>query len=147
MFSYPTPFTPPTTEDDKLSWLRLIRSHRVGATTFHRLLTEYGSAPAALQALPEIARAAGVAKYTACPEAVALAEMRAARKLGARMICKGDGDYPALLAEISDAPPLLWAIGEMACLKRPMVALVGARNASSLGTRMARKLAEGLAAA
>lgn len=147
MFSYPTPFTPPTTEDDRLSWLRLIRSRRVGVATFHRLLEDHGSARAALIALPELARASGVQGYSACPEGVALAEMAAARRVGARMLCKGDADYPVDLARISDAPPILWTLGDLKHLARPMVALVGARNASSLGTRMARKLAEGLTAA
>ncbi len=147
MFSYPTPFTPPTTEDDRLSWLRLIRSRRVGVATFHRLLEDHGSARAALIALPELARASGVQGYCACPEGVAQAEMATARRLGARMLCKGDRDYPEDLARISDAPPILWIIGDIKHLARPMVALVGARNASSLGTRMARKLAEGLAEA
>lgn len=147
MFSYPPPFTPPTTEDDRLSWLRLIRSRRVGPATFHRLLEEHGSARAALIALPEVARASGVDGYESCPEGVALAEMRAARLAGARMICRGSADYPETLAQISDAPPILWARGDLGLLSRPMVALVGARNASSLGLRMARRLAEGLAEA
>lgn len=147
MFSYPTPFTPPTTEEDRLSWLRLIRSHRIGAVTFHRMIEEHGSARAALLALPEVARCAGVTGYEPCPEGVALAEMKAARRVGARMICHGDSGYPADLAQLADAPPLLWAIGDPALLARPMVALVGARSASSLGTRMARRLAEGLGAA
>ncbi|MFO1176401.1 MAG: DNA-processing protein DprA [Paracoccaceae bacterium] len=147
MFSYPTPFTPPTTEDDRLSWLRLIRSRRVGVATFYRLIGEHGSARAALIALPELARAAGIEKYESCPEGVARAELKAARQAGARMICRGAPDYPAALAQIADPPPLLWAIGDPGLLDRPMAALVGARNASSLGLRMARKLAEGLAAA
>ncbi|MBC7138389.1 MAG: DNA-protecting protein DprA [Defluviimonas sp.] len=144
LFSLPTPFTPPTTEDDELIWLRLIRSRKVGPGTVWRLRSEYGSAAAALQALPEVARAAGVSDYTACPEGVVRAEMAAARKAGARLICKGQPAYPARLAELADAPPLLWAIGNAALAARPMVALVGARNASSLGLRMARRLAEGL---
>jgi DNA processing protein len=147
LFSDPTPFTPPTTDDDKLSWLRLIRSRRVGPATFHRLIAEYGSARAALIALPDIARAAGVEKYTICPEGVVYAEQKAGRAAGAQLICRGDPAYPKALAEISDAPPVLWCKGDLSLLARPMVALVGARNASSLGTRMARKLAEGLSAA
>ena len=147
MFSYPTPFTPPTTEDDRLSWLRLIRSRRVGPATFHRLIAEYGSAQAALIALPEVARAAGVEKYAICPEGVIYAERKAGKAAGARLLCKGEAAYPKALAEISDAPPVLWCRGDLTLLERPMVALVGARNASSLGTRMARKLAEGLSAA
>jgi DNA processing protein len=147
LFASPTPFTPPTTESDELAALRLIRSRRVGPATYFRLIAEYGTAAAALEALPEVARAAGVAGYAVCPEAVALAEIRAARRAGARLLCCGRPDYPAALAEIGDAPPVLWARGDASLLTRPMVALVGARNASSLGLRMARKLAEALGAA
>ncbi|MFC2966578.1 DNA-processing protein DprA [Acidimangrovimonas pyrenivorans] len=144
LFSSPTPFTPPTTEDDRLSWLRLIRSRRVGISTFHRLLAEHGTAQAALAALPQVARAAGVPDYAPCPVAVATAEMAAARRAGARMLCYGAPGYPGTLAQLTDAPPVLWVLGDPALLARPMVALVGARNASSLGTRMARRLAAAL---
>lgn len=142
-----TPVTPPTTEDDELLWLRLIRSRRVGPATFWRLIGEHGSAAAALAALPGIARAAGVENYSACPDGVALAEMKAGRRAGARLICHASPDYPARLRDISDAPPILWTIGDPALAARPMVAIVGARNASSLGLRMARRLAAGLAEA
>ncbi len=142
--SHPT-LTPPTTEEMRLSWLRLLRSRRVGVSTFFRLINEHGSADAALDVLPEIARSAGVQNYAICPEGVVIAEMRAARTAGATMICYGDRAYPADLADIADPPPILWAIGNTDLLKRPMVAMVGARGASSLGTRMARKLAADLA--
>lgn len=140
------PSLPPTTEDDRVSWLRLLRSRRVGPATFHRLLSEHGSAQAALAALPEVARAAGVADYTACPLGVAEAELRAGRAAGARMITFANPEFPIRLKDLSDAPPLLWVMGDPALLARPMIALVGARNASSLGTRMARSLATDLAA-
>jgi len=141
LFSYPTPFTPPTTEDDRLSWLRLIRSRRVGVVTFWRLLAEHGSAQAALKALPGVARSAGVSDYAICPEHVIHAECKAGKAAGARLICRGEPAYPQALADLSDAPPLLWIKGDAAVLDRPMVALVGARSASALGTRIARKLA------
>ena len=141
--SHPT-LTPPKTDDDRLTWLRLLRSRRVGVSTFFRLMGEHGNARDALAALPDIARAAAVQDYTVCPEGVAIAELKAAKSAGAQIICYGDATYPATLADIPDPPPLLWAIGDTALLSRPMVAMVGARNASSLGTRMARKLAEGL---
>ncbi|MGQ3487205.1 DNA-processing protein DprA [Roseovarius pacificus] len=139
------PPLPPTTEDDRVSWLRLLRSRRVGPSTFYRLMGEHGSARAALDALPEVARAAGVEDYNPCPEGVAHAELKAARAVGAHMICVGSDAYPADLQQISDAPPILWAIGDLSVLTRPMVALVGARNASSLGLRMAKGLAADLA--
>ncbi len=144
LFSYPTHFTPPTTEDDRLSWLRLIRSRRIGPATFHRLIAEHGCAATALAELPAMARAAGLADYTPCPEGVALAELRAGSRAGARLLLYGTPDYPDLLAGLPDAPPLLWSLGDQTLLHRPAIALVGARNASSLGGRMARLLAEDL---
>lgn len=143
--SSPTPFTPPTTEEDRLSRLRLIRSHRVGATTFLRLMGEHETAAAALDALPGIARAAGVTDYAPFPLDAARREVEAGQRKGARLLFLGDPAYPPALAALSDPPPVLWAMGRNAALlARPAVALVGARNASSLGLRMARKLAEGL---
>ena len=141
------PPLPPTTEDDRVAWLRLLRSRRVGPTTFHRLLAEHGSAAAALEALPEVARAAGVTDYTPCPIGVAEAELRAARAAGADMLTFQDAAYPAALRDLADAPPMLWVMGDASVLDRPMIALVGARNASSLGTRMARSLAAELSEA
>lgn len=144
MFSSPPPLAPPTTEEDSLRWLRLIRSARVGSSTFFRLMAEHGSAQAALEALPEVARASGVKKYTPCPPDVAEAEFAAAHKVGAQLLCYGDPAYPQNLMNIPDAPPLLWAKGQSELLNQPSIALVGARNASSLGLRMAKALAKGL---
>ena len=143
----PPPLTPPLTEEVKLDWLRLLRSRRVGVTTFYRLMSEHGDAGTALRALPEVARAAGVGDYAPCPPEAARREYEAGIRTGARLLAIGEPDYPAALAEIPDAPPLLWVMGDTALLARPMVALVGARNASSLGTRMARRLAGELSAA
>ena len=134
-------------DDDPADWLRLIRSRRIGPATFHRVMAEHGTAAEALRALPEIAKAAGVENYEICPMGVVVAEMKAARAAGAVMLRWGDGVYPVPLQEISDAPPVLWAQGDLGLLARPMVALVGARSASSLGLRMARRLGETLGAA
>ncbi len=131
---------------DGVEWLQLIRSRRVGAVTFHRLLGDHGSARAALAALPDIAAAAGVQGYAVCPVEVARHEMAAARVAGAVMLLWGQPGYPLALMDLPDAPPVLWVQGDVSLLMRPMVALVGARNASSLGLRMARRLSEGLGA-
>ena len=136
----PFPKPDPQISDDDLARLRLIRSRRVGPDTFSRLMREHGTAAAALAALPEVARAAGLDDYTPCPEAVALAEARAAQALGATLLHVGRPPYPAALAEISGAPPLLWALGNPALLTRPMIAVAGARNASALGQRLTRRL-------
>lgn len=142
--SNPTHPTPPRTEDDRQDWLRLIRSRRVGAVTFHRLMAEHGTARAALEALPQVARAAGVQDYRICPVEIVRAEMAEARVAGAVPLFHGAKGYPKALMELADAPPVLWAQGDLSLLDRPLVAMVGARNASSLGLRMARRLAEGL---
>jgi len=138
------PPLPPTTEDIRHSWLRLLRSRRVGPVTFHRLIDEYGSAQNALDALPKMARDAGVDGYKICPASVIDAEIKAAKVVKARLLCLGDVHYPPLLAQLKDAPPLLWFLGDSKILRSPIIALVGARNASSLGTRMARALAHDL---
>ncbi|GHE01940.1 DNA processing protein DprA [Defluviimonas sp. 20V17] len=108
------------------------------------MLAEHGGAQAALAALPDVARAAGVTTYRPVTIDEAGAEMDAARRVGARMLCWGAPDYPVALMDLPDAPPVLWAIGDLARLTQPLVALVGARNASSLGLRMARRLAAAL---
>ena len=140
------PPLPPTSEDDRFAWLRLLRSYRVGISTFYRLMAEHGSAQRALAALPAVARAAGLDSYAPCPEARIEDELTAARAAGAQLICIGEDRYPPELARIADAPPMLWALGDLALMERPAAALVGARNASSLGTRMARALARDLGA-
>ena len=138
------PLVPPTLEDDSFARLRLLRSRRVGVVTYYRMLRDYGTARAALEALPDVARAAGVKDYRICPENVVHAELRAAKAANARLIAHDCAAYPPHLAEPDDAPPFLWAIGDIELLHRPLVSIVGARNASSLGTRMARALASGL---
>lgn len=143
--THPHPTSP--TGDDRLDRLRLVRSRRVGAVTYHRLMAEHGSARAALEALPAIAKAAGVEEYEICPLGVVQAELKQGRALGARLLVHGEPDYPKALLDIPDAPPVLWALGDIALLNRPAVGMVGARNASSLGVRMARRLGLGLSEA
>lgn len=144
MFSFDTPNTPPTAKEDDLSFLRLIRSRRVGPATFHRLIGERGTVAAALDALPQIARDAGIDEYEICPEAVVAAELQAGRRAGARLLRCDHPDYPAALREIDGAPPVLWLRGDIRWLHADPIAVIGARNASSLGLRMARGMAAGL---
>ncbi len=139
------PPLPPTTEDDLITRLRLLRSRRVGPATYRRLIQEHGTPTAALAALPEVARAAGVKDYQPCSLEHVTDEIARAKRAGATLLSDDHPDYPNDLGQIEDAPPLMWAVGNRALLHAPMIALVGARNASSLGTRMAKALASGLA--
>ena len=136
---------PEDTDRDRLDWLRLARSRNVGPAGFARLLTRFGAARAALEALPSLAARAGASYGPPWDEARAMEEMETAARLGARMLRRGAPDYPARLAEIADAPPILWARGPGPAGPEGAVAVIGARNASSLGLRLARRLTRDLA--
>ena len=136
----------PRSEAAALDWLRLTRSRRVGPATFIRLIREHGDPAEALAALPGIAAEAGVRDYAPAYRPEIQAEWHAARTAGCRPLFLGSADYPPLLATISDPPPFLWALGDTGIAARPTVALVGARNASALGCRMASRLAADLGA-
>ncbi len=131
-------------EAERVARLRLARSGNVGPRTFAHLITRFGDARRALDALPALAAAGGRPAYEACPQADAEAEIAAGEAAGARLLALGEPDYPALLAEIDYPPPVLWLKGDPAIFGRPAVAIVGARNASALGLRTARNLARGL---
>jgi DNA processing protein len=135
-------------DTERLDWLRLARSENVGPITFFRLLERFGTAAAALAALPELARRGGLAgRLKIAPPAAVESEYAALRTIGARLIARGEPDYPTLLAAIEDAPPILSLLGHSHLLKKPALAIVGARNASAAGRRMAADLARDLAAA
>jgi DNA processing protein len=124
--------------------LRLIRTANVGPVSYVQLVARFGSAEAALEALPELAgRGGGRAPQIASADAVRR-EMAAVARLGARYLFLDDPDYPPLLAELEGAPPALILRGETALTRRTTVAMVGARNASAAACRFARQLALGL---
>lgn len=130
---------------ERLDWLCLARSERVGPVTFHRLIERFGSAQAALKALPDLAKRGGrMGNLKVCPKSDAEAELKAADRLGARLIAWCEPDYPPWLKACEDAPPLLCVLGSAHLLAKPMVGIVGARNASINGRRFAKRLAEGL---
>lgn len=131
--------------DERLDWLRLIRSENVGPITFRRLIERFGSARAALTALPDLAKRGGRAgSIRIAPIGQAQTELAELDELGARLLALGEPAYPKPLAACEDAPPLLAVKGNAHLLARPTVAIVGSRHASINGKRMARKLAEGL---
>ncbi|MGB1337109.1 MAG: DNA-processing protein DprA [Planktomarina sp.] len=138
---------PRISEDDRIARLQLLRSPRVGPATYRRLMAAHGTATESLRALPDLARSKGVKSYQLCSAHLAQREYFTGKKIGADLIFDHEPGYPRLLSEISDAPPFLWVLGHQEQLMRPCVAVVGARNASSLGTRMAHRLAAGLAEA
>ncbi len=133
---------------EKIDWLRLIRTDNVGPITFYRLLENFGSAAAALDALPSLSKRGGkVRPLTAPPVDAVMREYDELQKRGGDIICAGEADYPISLAATEDAPPVLSYIGQRRLLRRPSIAIVGARNASAAGRKMTETLARDLGAA
>lgn len=132
-------------DEQLVDWLRLIRSENIGPRTFLALIDRFGGAGAALEALPALAakllrgRAVRIA-----PRDEILREMDAAAKMGVRFIPICDADYPPLLRQIPDAPPILSIRGAAEIMQRDGVAVVGSRNASTAGLAFAERLARGL---
>jgi len=135
-------------DEQRLDWLQLIRSENVGPRTFFGLVNRFGGARAALEALPDIiARHAGGRRIKIASRQDCLREIEAAGRLGARFIALGEPDFPASLRAIDSPPPLLCVHGQADALRRPMVAIVGSRNASAAGLAFAERLARELAGA
>ncbi len=133
-----------TLDSDRLAQLRLARSDQIGPVTFRQLVRRFGSAGAALSALPELAARGGGRPPRIASVAAVEDEVERLQRLGGRHLFRSDPDYPALLAEVESAPPVLIAIGDPALLRRPAVAIVGARNASAAACRFARSIAHDL---
>ncbi len=132
-------------QPEKLDWLRLIRSENVGPITFYRLLEHFGSAAHALEAAPELSRHGGRARAVkVCAKAAAVREMETLEELGAKLIARGEPDYPPLMGHMEDPPPLISVLGHPHLLTKKAVAVVGARNASANGSNFAARIAREL---
>lgn len=132
-------------DTQRFDWLRLWRSENIGPRTFHALVHRYGGARGALEALPRLmprGRAVKIAKI----EDIAR-EFEAAARSGATFAAFGEADYPARLARIDAAPPLVALRGRLPAFQRPAVAVVGSRNASAAGLAFTERLTRGLAEA
>jgi DNA processing protein len=132
------------TDNQRLDWIRLARSENVGPRTFRDLLNIYGGAAAALDALPELARRGGRAHVRICTRDEAEREMALATRAGVALIALGEPDYPDLLQRIASPPPIIGLKGDVSVLRRPMIGIVGSRNASIPGLKMAGLIARGL---
>jgi DNA processing protein len=129
---------------DHVARLRLIRSDNIGPVTYFQLLARFGSAQAAIDAIPDLAARGGGRAPRLAAKAEIEREMEKVDTLGARYLFLGQGLYPPLLAELETAPPALIVKGDLNLLDKMSVALVGARNASAAACRFARQLARTL---
>ena len=132
------------TDAERVDWLRLSRTPRVGPITFFSLLAQFGSAQEALDCLPRLTARGGSGTVSIPTIQAAEAEIAHAQRLGFRMVAACEPNYPAALAAIEDAPPVITAGHDLSALQKPSIAIVGARNASTNGRRIAEKLARDL---
>ena len=133
-------------QDEAFARIRLLRSPNIGPVSYRQLLRRFGDAQAALAALPDLASRGGGA-YRPAPEGRIADEIAAVKRSGARYLFLDTPDYPALLGELENAPPILTVRGDAALAAKPCVAVVGARNASAAAVKLARDFAAGLAEA
>jgi DNA processing protein len=125
-------------ESVKRAWLRLIRTPHIGGVTFWELLTHFGSAEAALEALPDLAKHGGRISVRTIPSPAAIdAELERAAGAGLTLTAIGEPAYPSLLARAEVPPPLLYFKGEPGVWRRPPLAVVGSRHASAAGLKFA----------
>lgn len=138
----PRPGTP-LSDDQRRDWLRLLRTDNVGPATFRQLLNRFGSAAAALDALPGLLRRTGKPLHITT-QSEAEDEIAGLARFGARLVASSEPDYPALLTYIPAAPPLVTMAGGAQLDWQRSVGIVGARNASAAGVKMTRLLATDL---
>ncbi len=132
-------------DKERLAWVQLFRTKNVGVVTFHKLMSRYGSAAKALEALPELSKRGGASKPLSPPPAhVIEKEIKLLSKLNGRIVTMADADYPEALAATADAPPVISVIGNAQLMNGNCIAMVGARNASLNGRKFAEKLGRDL---
>ncbi len=134
-------------DSERVQWLRLARTPNVGPVTFSQLLARFGSAAAALSEVPRLARRGGGDPIRVPDESSIVRELEALQKIGGRVLASIEPEYPQGLAALEASPPALSVLGSVGLLRREMIAIVGARNASALGRTLASRLAADLAEA
>lgn len=132
-------------EDEKIAWLRLMRTPNIGGVTFWGLLSHFGSALAALDALPEFAKyGSRISPHSVPSRETAKAEWETALAAGMTLHAMGEAGYPPLLSEVEVPPPLLYSMGEGHIWERPPIAVVGSRQASAAGLKFAAEISSEL---
>lgn len=138
---------PPLSDQQRLDWLRLARTPRVGPVTFAQLIARFGNASDALKALPSLTRRSKNGAPKPPPVQRVEEELNATNLYGARIIGSCEPDYPPLLAALAPPPPVLIALGDIQLAHKPTIALVGARDASAAGRKLARDMSAVLSSA
>ena len=126
---------------ERLDWLRLSRSENIGPASFRLLIDRFGTAGAALEALPDLSRRGGLNRSIRIyGRDEAERDLERADEFGARFVGRDEPDYPPLLRHIEHAPPLICLKGRTDLFAKPAIAVIGTRMASALGRKFAREL-------
>ena len=135
----------PLSHAGRIAWLRLARAQNVGPVTFAALINRFETAEKALRELPRLARRGGVAREIAIPNNDdATRELEALERIGGRMIASIEPGFPSGLAALEAPPPVISVLGQPEILRRELIGVVGARNASALGRKFASDLSADL---
>lgn len=127
---------------DLLAWIQLSLSENVGPATFRQLMRFFGTPEEVLKHIDELAQRGGKKRQIKiCPVKEAEQQLKRLEEIGGEILTTNDPDYPKLLKQISDAPPILFVLGHSVLLNNRSVGIVGTRNASLNGKNMTRLLA------
>jgi DNA processing protein len=130
---------------ERLNWLRLSQSENVGPITFQQLVSRFGTATAAIDALPELSQRGGLRRsLKICSVEQAETMFARAAKYDATFVGINERGYPPALVHIPSAPPLLCVSGNLDLAQMSSIGIVGARNASALGLKFTRAIARAL---
>ncbi len=137
-------------DPERVAWLRLSQAPGIGSRYFHRLLERFGLAVKALQASRDQLTTLGIPQRTIealrqLREDVVAPTLEWLAQPGHRILTLADSDYPRLLRQIDDPPPVLYLIGDKTLLHQPQLAIVGSRNPTPSGVSNAREFARTLA--
>lgn len=133
-------------DQEKLEWLRLIRTENVGPVNFQTMIELYGTPKKALEAIPHLSQKGGE-QIKPCSEAAVLKEIESLKAIGAQVVLASEAAYPKALREIRDFPPVLTVYGSAESMAAKSIAIVGSRNSSANGCKIAHDMARGLAKA
>ena len=123
-----------TNEEEILDYLQLINTPNIGPKTFFQLMEQYGSSKNIIQHLPS--------RFKLYTRSKAEQDLKLAHKLNVKILISSDSEYPQALLNIPDYPPVLYALGKTELLNQnKAIAIVGSRNASINGRKLASKIA------
>lgn len=134
----------PLSLEEKIARIRLYRTPTIGPIFYQTLLSRYKTAQQALEELPALTQRRSLKNIIIYPSEKVLREMEAHKKRGAFLVVQGDPEYPRAFLGVPDAPPVISVLGKLHCLQEKAIAIVGARNASLTGKKMAQLLAQDL---